>query len=92
MVSQKSNDQDFNPSPVSYEIDEEKENGEMKNLTWTQKISYQIRLYLWMNYVDHILFMHLEKKHEEHYNLKKPKFENYGVFRLMEAAFLSRSH
>jgi hypothetical protein len=29
------NDQDFNPSPVSYEIDEEKENGEMKNLTWT---------------------------------------------------------
>jgi hypothetical protein len=30
-----SNDQDFNPSPVSYEVNEEKENDEMKNLTWT---------------------------------------------------------
>ena len=64
----------------------------MKNLSWAQKIGYQIRLYLWMNYVDHILFMHLEKKNEDNYNLKKPLFENYGVLRLLEAAFLSRSH
>ena len=45
-----------------------------------------------MNYVDHILFMHLEKKHEDYYKLKKPMFENYGILRLIEAAFLTRSH
>lgn len=36
--------------------------------------------------------MHLEKKHEDYYKLKKPNFENYGILRLIEAAFLTRSH
>lgn len=60
--SQKVNsDQDFNPSPVYYQIGEAQEEKAMKDMTWAQRMNYQIRLYLWTNYVDHILFMHLEK-------------------------------
>ena len=61
-------------------------------MTWAQKINYQLRLYLWMNYIDHILFVHLEKCKENHYRLKKPLLQDYGILRLIEASILSHSH
>jgi hypothetical protein len=52
-------DEDFNPSPAHYEISEEQQNETVKTMSWAQKINYYIRYYLWMNYIDHILFIHL---------------------------------
>lgn len=63
----------------------------MKDMTWAQRMNYQIRLYLWTNYVDHILFMHLEKTKDEFYLLRKPSLSDYGILRLLEASFSSRS-
>jgi hypothetical protein len=54
-------------------------------------MNYQIRLYLWTNYVDHILFMHLEKTKDEFYLLRKPSLRDYGILRLLEASLSSRS-
>ena len=41
-------------------------------MTWAQKIGYYIRLHLWMNYIDHLIFIHLEKTKNGTYKLKKP--------------------
>ena len=60
-------------------------------MTWAQKINYDIRLHLWMNYVDHILFIHLERTKQGTFRLKQPRLEDYGIFRLAEASILSRS-
>jgi hypothetical protein len=65
-------EQDFNPSPASFDIDEATEEETLKNMTWSQKINYHIRLHLWMNYIDHILFIHLEKTKHDNYKLKRP--------------------
>ena len=51
-----------------------------------------MRYYLWMNYIDHILFIHLEQTKNGQYRLKKPQLQDYGILRLLEASFLSRSH
>ena len=64
--------QDFDPSPCSYEITEQEEDEATKGMSWGQKINYYIRYYLWMNYVDHILFVHLEKRKDGIFRLKKP--------------------
>jgi hypothetical protein len=91
--SKKTNsDQDFHPSPVHYQIEAAEEEDAMKDMTWAQRVGYQFRLYLWTNYVDHILFMHLEKTKDECYHLRKPKLSDYGVLRLLEASFSSRSN
>lgn len=60
-------------------------------MTWAQKINYYFRLHLWMNYVDHIIFIHLERSEQGTFRLKKPRLEDYGVLRLLEASILSRS-
>jgi len=60
-------------------------------MSWSQSLNYNIRLFLWQDYVDHILFMHLEKKKDDTYRLKQPKLDDFGVFRLIEAAILSCS-
>lgn len=41
-------------------------------MSWGQKLNYYIRYYLWMNYVDHILFVHLEKRKDGVFRLRKP--------------------
>lgn len=61
-------------------------------MSWGQKLNYYIRYYLWMNYVDHILFVHLEKRKDGLFRLKKPQLKDYGIFRCLEASILSRSH
>jgi len=60
-------------------------------MTWSQKLNYQIRLFLWNHYVDHLLLIHLRKKDNDKFRLKRPKLQDYGIFRLIEASFLSRS-
>jgi hypothetical protein len=90
-LAQSSNTQDFNPSPVSYEIGEEEEEEALKDASWAYKLSYRIRLFLWSNYIDHILFVHLEKMKDGSYHLKTPKLQDFGILRLLEASLLSRS-
>ena len=85
-------EQDFNPSPASFDIDEATEEETLKDMTWPSKINYHIRLYLWMNYIDHILFIHLEKTKDDNYKLKRPQLQEYGILRLLEASLLSRSY
>jgi hypothetical protein len=85
-------EEDFSPSPAHYEVSEEEEREAVATMTWTQKISYYLRLHLWMNYIDHILFIHLEQTKSGTYRLKKPKLQDYGILRLIEASILSRSH
>jgi hypothetical protein len=45
----------------------------MQDMTWSQKLNYQIRLFLWNNYVDHLLLIHLKKKDNDMFRLKRPK-------------------
>lgn len=64
----------------------------MENMTWTQKVNYQLRLFLWTYYVDYILLIHLERNSDRVYRLKRPRLEDYGFWRLLEASVLTRSH
>lgn len=55
-----------------YEITQKEEEDTVKNMTWSQKLSYYIRLYLWSHYVDHILFFNLKRTSSGTFTLKKP--------------------
>ena len=68
-----SNSEDYNPSPLAYEISEKEEEETIKDMTFAQKINYYLRLFLWRNYVDFLLLMYLKKEKDDLFRLKKPR-------------------
>ena len=58
-------DEPFNPTSASLELDEEAFEKRLEEEAWYSALSLRFRYFLWRNYVDHLLLVNLSKSKDQ---------------------------